>query len=168
VRQGTLAAPDDDVQRDRFDVARDVLAAGGLAQYELSNWSRGPATRSTHNSLYWQHGDYLAAGVGAHAHVGGRRSWQHRSLGRWLDAAEAGHDATAGEEVTTQEERATERLLLGLRLREGLHPMDVPSMPAWALEDALDTGLVTTSCGRLQATDEGWFLLDEAVQRLTA
>lgn len=166
VAAGTLPAPDEDVQRSRFDVARDVLGAAGFDHYELSNWARGPARRSDHNLLYWRHGDYLAAGVGAHAHVAGRRSWQHRSLARWLTAAETGDDPTAGQEATTAEERATERLLLGLRLREGLHPRDVPPLAPWALEDALDADLVTTSCGRLQATEDGWFLLDEAVRRL--
>ena len=56
--------------------------------------------------------------------------------------------------------------LLGLRLREGLHPLDVPPLEAIALQDVVTTGLVATSCGRLQATDDGWFLLDEAVRRL--
>jgi putative oxygen-independent coproporphyrinogen III oxidase len=168
VHAGTMLSPDDDVQRDRFDVARDILGGVGFEQYELSNWARGAARRSAHNSLYWRHGDYLAAGVGGHAHVGGRRSWQHRSLARWLAAAEGGQDATAGDEVTTMDERSTERLLLGLRLAEGLHPNDVPPIEPWALEDALHAGLVTTACGRLQCTADGWFLLDEAVQRLGA
>ena len=166
VAAGSLPPPDEDVQRDRFDTTRDVLAGAGFQQYELANWARGPARRSAHNTLYWRHGDYLAAGVGAHAHVAGRRSWQHRSLTRWLAAAEAGVDATAGDEVTTPDERAAERLLLGLRLQEGLHPNDVPPIEPWALEDAMEAGLVTTACGRLQATADGWFLLDEAVARL--
>ena len=166
VSAGTLPPPDEDVQRDRFDTTREVLGRVGFQQYELANWALGPSRRSDHNTLYWRHGDYLAAGVGAHAHVAGRRSWQHRSLTRWLAAAEAGEDATAGDEVTTLEERATERLLLGLRLQEGLHPNDVPPIEPWALEDALDADLVTTACGRLQATENGWFLLDEAVARL--
>jgi putative oxygen-independent coproporphyrinogen III oxidase len=166
VAAGTLPSPDGDVQRDRFDVARDVLGSAGFQHYELANWARGADRRSAHNVLYWRHGDYLAAGVGAHGHVAGRRSWQHRSLARWLAAAEDGRSATAGEEVTTPAERATERLLLGLRLQEGLHPADAPPIAPWALEDALEADLVTTSCGRLQATEDGWFLLDEAVSRL--
>ena len=166
VSAGTLPPPDEDVQRDRFDTTREVLGRVGFQQYELANWALGPSRRSDHNTLYWRHGDYLAAGVGAHAHVAGRRSWQHRARTRWLAAAEAGEDATAGDEVTTLEERATERLLLGLRLQEGLHPNDVPPIEPWALEDALDADLVTTACGRLQATENGWFLLDEAVARL--
>lgn len=168
VRAGSLAPPDDDVQRRRFDVARDVLSRHGWDHYELSNWARTPGARSAHNVLYWRHGEYLAAGVGAHAHVGGRRTWQHRSLRRWFDAVEDARPATAGAEVTDVAERALERLLLGLRLRAGLHPRDVPTVSPAALQDAVDAGLLTTSCGRLQATDDGWFLLDEAVTRLLA
>jgi hypothetical protein len=71
-----------------------------------------------------------------------------------------------GEEVLDDDARALERLLLGLRLREGLHPRDVPPLDPVAVEDAVAAGLVTGSCGRLQATEDGWFLLDEAVARL--
>jgi coproporphyrinogen III oxidase-like Fe-S oxidoreductase len=66
----------------------------------------------------------------------------------------------------TAEQRADERLLLGLRLREGLHPADTPPIDPLALEDAMTHGLISTACGRLQCTENGWFLLDEAVRRL--
>jgi putative oxygen-independent coproporphyrinogen III oxidase len=176
VAAGTVPAPDDDVQRDRYDEARAVLAAAGYVQYEVANLARGDAERSRHNVLYWRHGDYLGVGVGAHAHVDGRRWWTTRSTERYLAAhapgAAAVRDADGrvpdltGEEVLDDDARALERLLLGLRLREGLHPRDVPPLDPVAVEDAVAAGLVTGSCGRLQATEDGWFLLDEAVARL--
>jgi len=178
VAAGITPAPDDDVQRERFDETRSVLGAADFDHYELSNFARNPASRSRHNVLYWRHGDYLGIGVGAHAHVDGRRWWTTRSTTRYLEALEGGEAlevdgagrvvAVTGEEELDADARRLERLLLGLRVREGLHPRDVPPIDPLALEDALGAGLVRTSCGRLQATDEGWFLLDEAVQRLTA
>jgi putative oxygen-independent coproporphyrinogen III oxidase len=166
VAQGVLPAPDDDVQRERFDVAGEVLGAGGFEHYEVSNWALGSRQRSRHNLLYWRHGDYLAAGVGAHGHLAGRRWWSTRATARYLAAVEDGRSPISGSEVLDDGQRAEERLLLGLRVREGLHPADVPPLDPLALEDALDAGLVTTSCGRLQCTEAGWFLLDEAVARL--
>lgn len=166
VRAGGLAPPDDDVQRRRFDDARDRLAAAGFDHYEVSNWSRGPARRSRHNLLYWRHGDYLGVGVGAHSHRAGRRWWSHRSIPRYVEAIDAGAPPAAAAESLTTRERAEERLLLGLRLREGLHPVDVPPLAPLALEEAVEAGLVSTACGRLQATEQGWFLLDDAVARL--
>ncbi len=166
VRTGRLPDVDEDVQRERFDLARQLLGAGGFEHYEVSNLARGPARRSRHNLLYWRHGDYLAVGVGAHGHLAGRRWWTTRSTTAYLDVVEAGRSPIAGSEVLTDDERAAERLLLGLRVREGLHPRDVPALEPLALEDALDARLVETACGRLRCTDDGWFLLDEAVARL--
>jgi putative oxygen-independent coproporphyrinogen III oxidase len=166
IARGVLPAPDEDVQRDRFDQAREVLGAGGFEHYEVSNWALGSRQRSRHNLLYWRHGDYLGVGVGAHGHLAGRRWWTTRSTTRYLEAVEAGRSPVTGTEELADAERAEERLLLGLRVREGLHPGDVPPLLPLALEDAMDAGLITTACGRLQCTEEGWFLLDDAVARL--
>lgn len=166
IREGRLPSPDEDVQRDRFDIADEVLGAAGFDHYEVSNWARSPWHRSAHNVLYWRHGDYLGLGVGAHGHLAGRRWWSHRSIPRYVTAIEGNDAPVAGDEVLDADDRALERLLLGLRLKEGLHPSDVPPIEPLALEDAMDAGLVTTACGRLQATASGWFLLDESVARL--
>lgn len=166
VREGSLPRPDDDIQADRFEAARDLLRAAGFEHYEISNWALGTQARSRHNVLYWRHGDYLAFGVGAHGHLAGRRWWHPRSIEAYVTAVEAERDPVAGSETLDEAERARERLLLGLRLREGLHPADVPPIDAMALEDAMAHDLVQTSCGRLQCTERGWFLLDEAVRRL--
>ena len=166
VRRGQLPAPDDDLQRGRFDLARELLGAAGFEHYELSNWALGSRRRSDHNVLYWRHGDYLGVGVGAHGHHDGRRWWSTRSTERYLELVEGGASPVAGAEELDVQERALERLLLGLRLREGLHPFDAPPIDPLALEDAMATGLVATACGRLQCTEQGWFLLDEAVSRL--
>jgi oxygen-independent coproporphyrinogen-3 oxidase len=180
VAAGITPAPDDDVQRERFDELRAVLGAAGFVHYEVANLARSDALRSRHNVLYWRHGDYLGVGVGAHAHRDGRRWWTTRSTDRYLEAVEAAEgDPSARdglgrartvteEEVLDDEARALERLLLGLRLVEGLHPFDVPPVATEALDDVVRAGLVTLSCGRLQATEAGWFLIDETVRRLTA
>ncbi|MBW3665411.1 MAG: radical SAM family heme chaperone HemW [Actinobacteria bacterium] len=168
VAEGSLPAPDDDVQRGRWELAREVLDAAAFDHYEISNWARGPRQRSRHNLLYWRHGDYLAFGVGAHGHLDGYRWWHHRSVDRWLDAAEAGAVPIAGDEHLGTDERSAERLMLGLRLREGLHPHDVPPLDPASVQDAADAGLLLLTCGRFQATDDGWYLLDETVGRLVA
>ncbi len=163
---GTMPDVDDDAAAERFDLARDVLGTAGFDHYEISNWARSPGARSRHNVLYWRHGDYLAFGVGAHGHVDGRRWWNPRSIGPWMAAVEQGQDPTAASEVLDLDQRRLERLLLGLRLRDGMHPHDVPPLDPMALEDAMANDLVETACGRVRATDRGWYLLDEAVRRL--
>ncbi len=173
--RGQLADVDEDVQAARFEALSRVLGAGGFSHYEVSNLARGPSTRSRHNLLYWRHGDYLGVGAGAHGHLAGRRWWSQRSTPRYIHAVEQagaapwdrGPGPVVGDEVLDDRQRAAERLLLGLRVREGIHPNDLPPIEPLALEDALDAGLVETACGRLRCTDRGWFLLDAAVDRLT-
>jgi len=180
VAAGRVPPPDDDVQRERFEQLRHVLLGAGFLHYEVANLARSDALRSRHNVLYWRHGDYLGVGVGAHAHLDGRRWWSTRSTSRYLDAVEAAqHDPAAldglgrvteatEEELLDVDARALERLMLGLRLVEGLHPFDVPPLAVEVLEDAVRDGLVTMACGRLQATEDGWYLIDETVRRLMA
>ncbi|MDP9021946.1 MAG: radical SAM family heme chaperone HemW [Actinomycetota bacterium] len=160
VAHGRIRPPDPDLQRRRFDVGRQILADAGFDHYEVSSWARDASRRSRHNLLYWRHGDYLGLGVGAHGHRSGRRWWNHRSIERWFEEPIAGH------ENLTVDERAMERLMLGLRVREGLHPADVPPLDAAAVNDAVRAGLLQLSCGRFQATADGWFLLDELIRRL--
>jgi coproporphyrinogen III oxidase-like Fe-S oxidoreductase len=167
VDRGQLAAVDEDVQAERFASLQRVLVAGGFEHYEVANLARGSRHRSRHNLLYWRHGDYLGVGAGAHGHLAGRRWWTTRATARYLLAVEEGRSPVSGSEELTDAERAEERLLLGLRVREGLHPLDAPPIEPIALEEAMRAGLITTSCGRLQCTEEGWFLLDDAVARLS-
>jgi putative oxygen-independent coproporphyrinogen III oxidase len=181
VAAGQTPAPDGDVQRERFEQTRAVLVQAGFDHYELSNFARGEHRRSRHNLLYWRHGDYLGVGVGAHGHADGRRWWTTRSTERYLaaDAAAGRKDDGAGRdahgrlrEVTTEEvldapARALERLLLGLRIREGLHPGDVPPIDPEVLAAAVAAGLIESTDGRLRSTESAWFLLDETVARLS-
>lgn len=166
VASGTMPAPDPDVQRARFDVARDLLGDAGFEAYELSNWARNREARSRHNVLYWRHGDYHALGVGAHGHVDGHRWWQHRSIPRWIESIERGDDGVAGRERLDVAERALERLMLGLRLADGIANDDLPPLDEEGTERAVAADLVRFGDGRLRPTEHGWFLLDEAVRML--
>lgn len=166
VARGSMPTVDEDVQRARFDVASSTLERAGFEHYEVSNFARGSRRRSRHNLLYWRHGDYLGVGVGAHGHRDGTRRWTTRSTDRYLRAHADGRPPETGSEQLTVDERAIERLMLGLRVREGLHPNDVPPLAAIAVEDALRADLIEFSCGRLRSTRQGWFLLDETVTLL--
>jgi putative oxygen-independent coproporphyrinogen III oxidase len=177
VAAGRVPPPDDDVQRERFEAVRATLGDAGFEHYEVSNFATSGAARSRHNTLYWRHGDYLGVGVGAHAHQQGRRWWTTRSTMRYLEESERpdGERDALGrlvgvttEEVLDVESQALERVMLGLRLREGLHARDVPPIAPGALEETVQAGLLRASGERLQSTGEGWFLLDEAVRRLVS
>jgi oxygen-independent coproporphyrinogen-3 oxidase len=71
IRRGDVAAPDDDLQADMYELVDDLLASAGFAWYEVSNWATSPAHRSRHNLAYWRGTDWWGYGPGAHSHVSG-------------------------------------------------------------------------------------------------
>jgi oxygen-independent coproporphyrinogen-3 oxidase len=120
VRRGELAAPDDDDQAAKYELADDLLAAAGLHWYEVSNWSRTPADACRHNLAYWRGDDWWGVGPGAHSHVGGVRWWNVKHPRAYAARVEAGLSPAAAREALDDEARALERVLLEVRLSSGL------------------------------------------------
>lgn len=120
VRSGRLASPSGDEAADRYETLETRLTAAGYDWYELSNWAGDARHRCRHNLGYWRDADWWGIGPGAHSHVRGRRWWNHDDLDRWSSAALAGRVPAAGDERPTEEEQLTERIMLGIRLAEGI------------------------------------------------
>jgi oxygen-independent coproporphyrinogen-3 oxidase len=120
VRRGVVPAPDDDVLADRYALADATLAAAGLRWYELSSWAATPDAACRHNLGYWRSQDWLAIGPGAHGHLAGTRWWNVRRPEEHARLVADGRLPVAGRETLGEDERATERVMLGLRLAEGL------------------------------------------------
>ena len=121
--------PDEDDLADKYVVADEAFAAAGLGWYEVSNWASGPDTRCEHNRLYWTGADWWGVGPGAHSHVGGVRWWNVKHPTAYAGRIAAGSSPAHAREVLDDETRRVERVLLEIRLAEGL-PLDVLDDPA--------------------------------------
>lgn len=168
VARGELPAPDDDVLAERYEQIDATLTAAGLHWYEISNWAAGPASRCRHNLGYWTGSNWWGVGPGAHSHIGGMRWWNVKHPARYAAALAAGRWPVAGWEELTPGERYTERVMLGVRVAEGL-PLSVlrPAGRAAAARAARD-GLVTLTDERLVLTLRGRLLADTVVRELLA
>jgi putative oxygen-independent coproporphyrinogen III oxidase len=164
IRTGTALAPDDDVQAARMAATDERLSAAGLDRYELSNWSR-PGRECRHNLTYWRNGDWLGVGAGAHGHWQGRRWWSLRAPARYADEALAGRTTTSGEELLTPPEQRAERLLLGLRMAEGVAVTEVAPVDAERVEALVAAGLLHAD-DRLRLTPAGWALANDVTVQL--
>jgi putative oxygen-independent coproporphyrinogen III oxidase len=165
VRRGELPMPDDDDLADKYELADEVLEGAGLQWYEVSNWARDDASRCRHNLLYWTGADWWGIGPGAHSHVGGVRWWNVKHPTAYVDRIAAGQSPAKAREVLDDDSRRVERVLLELRLRDGLacDLLDdvgrkvVPDLVARGLlephgeEGDADRRLVLTRRGRLLA-----------------
>jgi oxygen-independent coproporphyrinogen-3 oxidase len=120
VRSGELTPASDDVLADRYVCADDLLTAAGMAWYEVSNWARCESARCRHNLAYWTGGDWWGIGPGAHSHVGGVRWWNVKHPGGYAAALAGGRSPAHAREVLQDSARREERILLELRLVDGL------------------------------------------------
>ncbi len=169
VRRGELPAPDDDVLADRYAAADAALSAAGFGWYEVSNWASGPAARCRHNLGYWRGDDWWGVGPGAHSHVAGTRWWNVRHPRAYADRVAAGDSPAQARELLDARARRMERVLLELRLADGL-PLDVlsPAGRAAANEAVRDGRLdpAPFATGRAVLTLRGRLLADAVVRDL--
>lgn len=167
VRRGERAAPDDEVAATRMGIAEARLGTAGLERYETSNWAR-PGARCRHNLTYWRGGDYLGVGAGAHGHWRGRRWWSARAPARYADLALAGRATTSGEEIVDPAGRRAERLMLGLRLTEGVPRAAVEPIDEEVAATLVRQGLLSDEAGRLRLTPSARPIADGITLRLLA
>ncbi len=167
IRRGDLPMPEDDDQADKYALADELLTGGGFDWYEVSNWANTTAARCRHNLLYWQGGDWWGIGPGAHSHVGGARWWNVKHPAAWAARLAANASPAYAREVLDAPTRQVERILLELRLVDGL-PLSVlePAGLAAAARSA-DDGLLTITDSHAVLTPRGRLLADAVVRDLT-
>ncbi|HWU23205.1 MAG TPA: radical SAM family heme chaperone HemW, partial [Nocardioides sp.] len=142
VRRGELPMPDEDDLADKYAQADRALRAAGLEWYEVSNWARDDAARCRHNLGYWRSGDWWGIGPGAHSHLAGRRWWNVKHPRAYAERLAAGGSPEADSEMLDAETRRVERVLLEVRLREGLPVGVLHDAGRAALPDVVRRGLV--------------------------
>lgn len=163
-RAGWSQAPDDDAAEMYLEAMR-RLEEAGYAQYEISNVARD-GRRSRHNLKYWEDGEWLAFGCGAH---GSRRRLRWRNVAGTADyvtRVRAGGDVRAETRELSAMDAAAEALFMGLRLSDGIdagaigrrYAVDVADRYLEALAPAREAGLLVVEDERWRLTREGMLL----------
>lgn len=168
VRTGKFAPLDEDPAADMFALTRAVTADAGMPAYEVSNHAR-PGQESRHNLTYWRYQDYCGIGPGAHGRRGAMATLRHKKPENWLNAvAQSGHGLQEETPLAAQE-CASEALLMGLRLAEGIAPASLAERFGFTRDELLDSekvatmeahGLMWTRDDRIGVTERGMVLLD--------
>jgi oxygen-independent coproporphyrinogen III oxidase len=130
VAKGRVVLPTADEVAELNDIAERVLAPAGYEHYEVSNWARrdptsGQAMVCRHNLIYWRHQQYLGFGAGAHSFYGGVRFSNERNPERYTDLVGRTGSAVVEREPIDHRRAVADRLMLGLRLAEGVHIGDI-------------------------------------------
>jgi oxygen-independent coproporphyrinogen-3 oxidase len=169
IAKAEVPQPDEDLQAEMYELADAMLVTAGYDWYEVSNWSRDVSHRSRHNLAYWTGQDWWGVGPGAHSHVGGVRWWNVKHPAAYAERLAAGVSPAAGRETLDEQTRRTEKVLLGIRISDGLplDTLDAAARPVVAslIAEGLVDGRAALG-GRLVLTLRGRLLGDAVVRRL--
>ncbi len=163
--RGEFYLPEENLAADFYMMTQDTLGAAGLPAYETSNHA-ADGHQSRHNLVYWQYGDYIGIGPGAHGRItsdnGARYATRdHYAPQRWLDwVAERGNGAHEHELLSVWDQGA-EAIMMGLRLYQGLD-LQTSVTGAYKIVDFIDPKAID------QLASEGWICYESTNVRLSA
>ncbi|KAF0126244.1 MAG: oxygen-independent coproporphyrinogen III oxidase [Elusimicrobia bacterium] len=142
------------------------LEKAGYARYEVSNFAR-PGRECRHNLNYWRAGDYLGLGPAAASHFSGLRYATAHSLGEYCAALEDGRQPPRFSlEDLSPRQRAGERIMLGLRLAEGIEAADPIFIEfRQELEELLAAGSLKLRDGRARVPEKGLYVANSVLSR---
>jgi oxygen-independent coproporphyrinogen-3 oxidase len=166
-RSGWSLAPDEDAAG-MYLWSLERLDAAGYRQYEISNVAR-PGRESRHNLKYWQDGEWIGFGCGAHSTIAGVRSRNVAGTNDYIARVQAGDVATIERRQLTREEQLEDALFTGLRLSDGIDIEDVGrryGVDVWArfgtnLAPFVAERLLVREGPRLRLTRDGMLLANE-------
>ena len=161
VARGEVKLPENGA--DFFDETERTLESLGYVHYEISNYAK-PGFECVHNVGYWEYRDYIGAGAGACGAMSGVRTENIRDPQKYIERVETSSSAVAKEERLTPENIRLERLMMGLRLKEGVWITDVEITKN--IETLVDDGFLEIHGRRLKATARGWRVLNSVLGRV--
>ena len=173
LQQGTLTSVEDDLQREMYADVMQSLPQYGYEQYEISSFAK-PGFRSRHNQVYWSGRGYFGFGPGAARYLFGVRETNHRSVSTWLKRVAAGESGVQERDQLSDEDRARERLILGLRTTNGVNIDSFYNETGYRMEELcaneveplIASGHLERIEGRLRLTYEGRFFADTVTLEL--
>jgi len=177
-RRGAFTLPDEDTAAALYDLTQEMTTAAGLPAYETSNHA-ALGQESQHNLIYWRGLPYAGIGPGAHGRLPhGKGATATANIKRpedWMKAVDETGFGLAETSSIEPLERATEALMMGLRLTEGLDVAAIESRfgaprTEWldeaALADLVADGFIGQQGGRIRVTRKGQPVLNHLIQKL--
>lgn len=151
-----ISLPDEDEQARQYLMMCERLERAGYGHYEISNFAKS-GYESRHNLKYWRGAEYLGLGPAAHSFVDGKRFFYPRDIRAFIEHPETVFDGNGGD--------SEERLMLGLRLREGVDLSDYKQLEPFitTLEKA---GLGRSENGRFSLTDQGMLVSNSIITEI--
>ena len=168
IKRGEVAPVDDDLAAEKYLLADKAFTAAGFQWYELSNWAK-PDSLSRHNLAYWLGENWWGAGPGAHSHLNGKRFWNVKHPNLYKEKIQSNLSPIADSEVLEEIQIASEKLMLSLRLPNGVEKESLNQDQISELSDYVESGhldLLNWNQGRATLTLEGRLIADQILRQI--
>ena len=116
---GELIPVEDELDREMYYAAKEMITGSGYEHYEISNFAK-PGYLCKHNLIYWKAETYIGLGAGAHSYLEGKRFNNIAPVVEYIDYLKGGSVPSGGFEIIGREEEISEYMILGLRLTDGI------------------------------------------------
>ena len=168
IKRGEITKPDDDLTAEKYIMADKAFTTAGFNWYELSNWAK-PNSQSKHNLAYWLGHNWWGAGPGAHSHINGKRFWNVKHPNLYKQKIQANETAILDSEVLKGSQIESERLMLSIRLPQGLEKNTLNNQQILELTDYVNSGHLDQenwNLGRATLTLDGRLIADRIVREI--
>jgi oxygen-independent coproporphyrinogen-3 oxidase len=168
IKRGEIAKADDDLTAEKYIMADKAFTTAGFNWYELSNWAK-PNSQSKHNLAYWLGHNWWGAGPGAHSHINGKRFWNVKHPNLYKQKIQANETVILDSEVLKGSQIESERLMLSIRLPQGLEKNTLNNQQILELTDYVNSGHLDQenwNLGRATLTLDGRLIADRIVREI--
>jgi len=168
IKRGEITKPDDDLTAEKYIMADKAFTTAGFNWYELSNWAK-PNSQSKHNLAYWLGYNWWGAGPGAHSHINGKRFWNVKHPNLYKQKIQANETVILDSEVLEGSQIESERLMLSIRLPQGVAKNTLNNQQILELTDYVNSGHLDQenwNLGRATLTLDGRLIADRIVREI--
>ena len=168
IKRGEIAKVDDDLTAEKYLMADNAFSKAGFTWYELSNWSKSGG-ESKHNIAYWLNANWWGAGPGAHSHINGKRWWNVKHPNLYKEKISKNQSPTQDFEVLEPIQIESERLMLSIRLPEGIQKQTLNSDQLNTLSPYLENGALDAgkwAAGTVSLSLNGRLIADRIVREI--
>ena len=170
---GLKGLPTDDLAVDMYEATQELCEAAGMPAYEVSNHA-AKGGESRHNMIYWQHGDYIGIGPGAHGRLtlNGTR-WATEAYAHpaaWLPRSDSGQTEKPRLAIPAKDQ-AGEYVMMGLRVEGGIdltryRDLAGAELSSTKVNDLAAMGMIRTDGVKVAATPKGRMVLNALITEL--
>ena len=168
IKRGEIANVDDDLTAEKYLMADAAFSKAGFTWYELSNWSKSGG-ESKHNIAYWLNKNWWGAGPGAHSHLNGKRWWNVKHPNLYREKLQQNISPILDSEDLEPFQIESERLMLSIRLPEGITKESLSAEQILNLNQYVESGALDTAkwdAGSVSLTLNGRLIADRIVREI--